>query len=136
MARDLGPARPEDVGLSSAGLAKVDAAVQRLIDRGVLAGAVTLVARHGLVVHTNAMGQKDMASGEPLKTDTIFRIFSMTKPVTGAAMMILHDQGLWAPDDAVAKHLPEFERAKVFAGLDAAGKPRLEAPAMRPPCAS
>jgi CubicO group peptidase (beta-lactamase class C family) len=132
MARDLGPARPEDVGLSSEGLAKVDAAVQRLIDRGVLAGAVTLVARHGLVVHTNAMGQKDMASGEPLKTDTIFRIFSMTKPVTGAAMMILHDQGLWLPDDPVAKHLPEFAGAKVFAGLDTAGKPRLEEPGHAP----
>jgi len=127
MARDLGPARPEDVGLSSEAIAKADAAVQRLIDRGVLAGAVTLVARHGRVVHTNAMGAKDMASGEPLMTDTIFRIFSMTKPVTGAAMMVLHDQGLWSPDDAIAKHLPEFAGVKVFAGLDDAGKPRLEA---------
>jgi CubicO group peptidase (beta-lactamase class C family) len=126
MARDLGPATPEDVGLSSEGLAKVDAAVQRLIDRGVLAGAVTLVARHGRVVHTNAMGKKDLESGEPLAVDTMFRIFSMTKPVTGAAMMILHDQGLWSPDDPIAKHLPEFAGAKVFAGLDAAGKPRLE----------
>jgi CubicO group peptidase (beta-lactamase class C family) len=127
MARDLGPARPEDVGLSSEAIAKADGAVQRLIDRGVLAGAVTLVARHGRIVHTNAMGLKDMASGEVLKTDTIFRIFSMTKPVTGAAMMILHDQGLWSPDDPIAKHLPEFAGVKVFAGLDAAGKPRLEA---------
>jgi CubicO group peptidase (beta-lactamase class C family) len=126
MARDLGPARPEDVGLSSEAIAKADGAVQRLIDRGVLAGAVTLVARHGRVVHTNAMGLKDMASGEVLRTDTIFRIFSMTKPVTGAAMMILHDQGLWSPDDAIAKHLPEFAGVKVFAGLDAAGEPRLE----------
>ncbi len=128
MIRDLGPARPEEVGLSSEGLAKVDAAVQRLIDRGVLAGAVTLVARHGRTVHTNAMGKKDLASGEPLATDTIFRIFSMTKPVTGAAMMILHDAGLWSPDDPIAKHLPEFDGVKVFAGLDEAGKPRLEAP--------
>jgi CubicO group peptidase (beta-lactamase class C family) len=89
---------------------------------------VTLVARHGRVVHTNAMGAKDMASGEVLRTDTIFRIFSMTKPVTGAAMMILHDAGLWSPDDAIAKHLPEFAAVKVFAGLDAAGKPQLEEP--------
>src|ERR1019366_5719848 len=96
-------ATPEDVGLSSEGLARVDAAVQRLIDRGVLAGAVTLVGRHGRVAHTNAMGQKDMASGEPLAVDTMFRIFSMTKPVTGAAMMILHDRGLWAPDNPIAK---------------------------------
>jgi CubicO group peptidase (beta-lactamase class C family) len=128
MARDLGPARPEDVGLASEGLARVDAAVQRLIDRGVLAGAVTLVARHGRVVHTNAMGKKDMASGEPLAVDTMFRIFSMTKPVTGAAMMILHDQGLWQPDDPIAKHLPEFEGVQVFVGLDEDGKARTEAP--------
>src|ERR1700744_3428060 len=135
MARDLGPARPEDVGLSSEGLANVDAKVQRLMDRGVVAGAVTLLARHGRVVHTNAMGSKDLASGEPLMTDTIFRIFSMTKPVPAVAMMILHDQGLWSPDDPIAKHLPEFEGVKVFAGLDDAGKPRLEdaehAPTMR-----
>jgi CubicO group peptidase (beta-lactamase class C family) len=128
MARDLGPARPEDVGLSSEGLAKVDAAVQRLIDRGVLAGAVTLVARHGRVVHTNAMGKKDLESGEPLAVDTMFRIFSMTKPVTGAAMMILHDRGLWSPDDPIAKHLPEFEGVQVFVGLDEDGKARTEAP--------
>jgi CubicO group peptidase (beta-lactamase class C family) len=124
MARDLGPGTPEDVGLSSEGLVKVDAAVQRLIDRGVLAGAVTLVARHGRVVHTNAMGKKDLASGEPLAVDTMFRIFSMTKPVTGAAMMILHDRGLWSPDDPIAKHLPEFEGVRVFDGLDDAGKAR------------
>src|SRR5665213_577238 len=128
MARDLGPATPEDVGLSSEGLARVDAAVQRLIDRGVLAGAVTLVARHGRVVRTNAMGKKDMASGEPLAADTMFRIFSMTKPVTGAAMMILHDQGLWQPDDPIAKHLPEFEGVQVFVGLDEDGKARTVAP--------
>jgi CubicO group peptidase (beta-lactamase class C family) len=124
MARDLGPATPEDVGLSSEGLARVDAAVQRLIDRGVLAGAVTLVARHGRVVHTNAMGRKDLETGEPLAVDTMFRIFSMTKPVTGAAMMILHDRGLWSPDDPIARHLPEFEGVQVFDGLGEDGKPR------------
>ena len=132
MARDLGPATPEEVGLSSEGLAKVDASVQRLIDRGVLAGAVTLVARHGRVVHTNAMGLKDIESGEALSTDTIFRIFSMTKPVTGAAMMILHDQGLWSPDDPIAKHLPEFEGVTVFAGLGADGAVRTEDPGHPP----
>src|SRR5665213_421477 len=69
-----------------------------------------------------------MASGEPLAADTMFRIFSMTKPVTGAAMMILHDQGLWSPDDPIAKHLPEFEGVQVFAGLDEDGKARTVAP--------
>jgi CubicO group peptidase (beta-lactamase class C family) len=126
MLRDLGPAKPEDVGLSSEGIAHVDAGVQRLIDKGVLAGAVTLVARHGRIVHTHAMGLKDKESREPLATDTMFRIFSMTKPVTGTAMMILHDEGRWSPDDPIAKHLPEFAGVKVFAGFDANGRPRTE----------
>jgi CubicO group peptidase (beta-lactamase class C family) len=135
MARDLQPARPEDVGLSTKGIAQADAAIQGLIDQGVLAGAVTTVARHGRVVHTNAMGRKDLASGEALATDTLFRIFSMTKPVTGTAMMILHDRGLWSPDDPIAKHLPEFEGVKVLVRLDDDGEPQVEeaghAPTMR-----
>ena len=127
MARDLGPARPEDVGLSSEGLARIDGFLQGMIDSGDLAGAVTLVARHGQVVHTNTLGKKNVASGEPLKLDTIFRIFSMTKPVTGTAMMILHDEGRWKPEDPIARHLPEFKDVGVFAGLDAAGEPILDA---------
>jgi CubicO group peptidase (beta-lactamase class C family) len=113
--RTLQPAAPEQVGLSSAGLKRIDAALQALIDKGELAGAVTLVGRRGRLVHTSAMGKKDLASGEPLKTDTIFRIFSMTKPVTGVAMMILHDQGLWRPEDPICKHLPAFEGLEVAA---------------------
>ena len=132
MTRTLEPAKPEDVGLSTAGIADVDAAVQRLIDEGVLAGAVTLVARHGRLVHTNAMGRKDKDSGEPLAIDTLFRIFSMTKPVTGTAMMILHDEGRWSPDDPIARHLPEFDGVKVFAGLKDNGEPLLEDAAHAP----
>ena len=128
MARDLGPARPEDVGLSSAGLAAIDSAIRGYIDQGVLAGAVTLVARHGRTVHTNAMGRKDLASGEPLHLDTLFRIFSMTKPVTAAAMMMLYDEDRWRPDDPIAKHLPELAGLEVSAGVDADGQIKLEAP--------
>jgi len=120
----LTPARPEDVGLSPEGLAAVDAAVQGQIDRGELAGAVTLVARHGKLVHLNTLGVKDIVTGEPLASDTLFRIYSMTKPVTAAAMMILYDRGLWAPDDPIAKHLPEFAGVQVFAGLDDKGQAR------------
>ncbi len=128
MARDLGPARPEEVGLSGDGLARIDAAIVKLIDGGELAGAVTLVARHGKIVHANAMGAKDLASGEPLSIDTLFRIFSMTKPVTGVAMMILHDEGLWRPEDPISRHLPEFAGVKVWAGRNGAGDAVLEAP--------
>jgi CubicO group peptidase (beta-lactamase class C family) len=122
----LGEGSLEDAGLTAAGLARVDAALGELIAAGELAGAVTLVARHGKVVHRSVQGLKDLASAEPLAHDTIFRIYSMTKPVTAAAMMILHDQGLWSPDDPIAKHLPEFAEVK---GPDGAAP--AHAPTMR-----
>jgi CubicO group peptidase (beta-lactamase class C family) len=123
-----GITRPEDVGLSSAGLDAVDAAIGSYVENGTLAGAVTLVARSGRIARVTTLGMKDLENGEPMAMDTIFRIFSMTKPVTGTAMMILHDEGKWKADDPIAWHLPELEGLKVFAGLDAAGKPLLEEP--------
>jgi CubicO group peptidase (beta-lactamase class C family) len=112
MSEILSAAEPETVGLSSDGLARVDRYLAELVDAKVLPGAVTLVARRGKVVHRSVYGCKDLASGEPLSQDTIFRIYSMTKPVTAVAMMILHDQGLWSPEDPIAKHLPEFAAVK------------------------
>jgi len=117
MSEVLNAAKPEDVGLSTAGLARVDAALAELIAAKQLAGAVTLVARRGKIVHRSAQGLKDIAAGEPLANDTIFRIYSMTKPVTAVAMMILFDRGLWSPDDAIAKHLPEFAGVRVMTGV-------------------
>ena len=128
MSRDLAPATPQSVGLKPEGLAKIDAYLQDFVDKGVLAGAVTLVARHGKQVHTSVTGKKDLESGEPLALDTIFRVFSMTKPVTGVAMMILHDEGRWSPDDPIAKHLPELKGLRVFDGLDEGGQPKTVAP--------
>lgn len=125
MSRDLATATPADAGLSAQGLAAIDAYLQKLIDKGVVAGLVTLTARHGKVAHVSTLGKKDLATGEPMAVDTMFRIFSMTKPVTAVAMMILHDQGLWSPDDPISKHLPAFAGAKVFGGLGADGKPKL-----------
>jgi CubicO group peptidase (beta-lactamase class C family) len=118
-------ARPEDVGLSSAGLDHVDAGLQELIDKGELAGAVTLVARHGRVARRSVLGLNNIEHRSRLATDTIFRIYSMTKPVTAVAMMILHDQGLWKPDDPIAKYLPAFADSRVVA--DDADPPMLVA---------
>ena len=120
-------ANPEAAGLSSAGLDRVDAGLQELIDKGELAGAVTLVARHGRVARRRVLGLNNLEHKTPLAEDTIFRIYSMTKPVTAVAMMILHDQGLWKPQDPIAKYLPAFAGAQVFAGLDDAGAPKLVA---------
>lgn len=111
---------PEAVGLSSAGLARIDQALADIIAAKELPGAVTLVARHGKIIHRSAQGLKNLASGEALSHDTIFAIFSMTKPVTAAAMMVLYDQGRWSPDDPIAKHLPTLAGLKGpnGAGLD------------------
>ncbi len=123
-AEDLVTATPESVGLSMPALQRIDAWLEDLVDDGTLAGVVTVVARRGKTVHTLVAGKKDLDSGEPLAFDTIFRIFSMTKPVTGVAMSICLDEGRWQPDDLIEKHLPGFGKAGVFAGLDAAGKPK------------
>jgi CubicO group peptidase (beta-lactamase class C family) len=115
----------EALGLSAAGLARVDAALGELIAAGELAGASLLVARHGRVVHRALLGLKDLAAGEPLARDTIFRIYSMTKPVMAAAMMILRDRGLWSPDDLLAKHLPEFADVRMLDGSPPATPPTM-----------
>ncbi len=128
MERDLSRAEPAEVGLSAEGLGRIDAALAGLIGQGELAGAVTLVARHGRIVHQSAQGMKDLAAGERLRADTIFRIFSMTKPVTAAAMMILHDEGRWRPEDPIAKILPAFADVTVFGGVDGDGRVRRLAP--------
>ncbi|HEY2659809.1 MAG TPA: serine hydrolase domain-containing protein [Caulobacteraceae bacterium] len=122
MDRNLSPAEPADVGLSAAGLARIDAALNALIGQGELAGVVTLAARHGRVVHRCAQGLRDLATAEPLTLDTIFRIFSMTKPVTAAAMMILHDEGRWRLEDPIARFLPAFADVKVFGGVAQDGR--------------
>jgi CubicO group peptidase (beta-lactamase class C family) len=103
---------PEAEGLDSAGLARIDRFLEGLVAEGELAGAVTLVARRGRIVHRSVTGVKNLATQEPVTADTIFRIFSMTKPITAVAMMILFERGLWSPDDPIAKHLPEFADVK------------------------
>lgn len=115
----------EVVGLSATGLDAVDAAVQAQVDAGRIAGAITLVARHGRIGRVSSFGVDDLATGKPVAEDTIFRIFSMTKPVTATAMMILHDQGLWHEDDPIALHLPELAHVQVLAGTEDDGTPIL-----------
>lgn len=109
---------PEAVGLASAGLDAVDALVQAHVDTGEIAGALTLVARHGRIARISNLGLDDIAEGRRFAEDTIFRIFSMTKPITGTAMMILRDEGRWAPEDPIARHLPELADLRVYAGDD------------------
>lgn len=132
---DLTVVKPESVGFSSERLERLHALIQGEIDKKQLAGAVTILARHGKVVEYRTYGKKDLASGAPMTKDTIFRDYSMTKPVTGVAMMILYEEGKWQPSDPIAKYVPEFAHLKVFKGMDADGKMILadpdHAPTMR-----
>ena len=89
--------KPESLGFSSERLGRLHDAMQRPVDEKNLAGVVTLLMRHGKLVEQRSYGVKDMASGAPMTNDTIFRIYSMTKPVTGVAMMILYEEGKWHP---------------------------------------
>ncbi|NQE64984.1 serine hydrolase [Caulobacter sp. RHG1] len=124
-------AKPEDVGFNAERLKRLDEHMQSMVTNGQVAGAVTLLARHGRVVHTKAFGQR-VLGGPPMPVNAIFRIRSETKPVTGVAMMILYEQGLWKLDDPITKHVPEFANLRIAAGVDAEGKPVL-APISRPP---
>ena len=123
---------PETVGFDPARLARLDAYMQKVVADGRVAGMTTFLARHGKVVRFETYGKKSLATGEPITKDTIFRIYSMTKPVTGVAMMILFEEGRWRLDDPVTWYVPEFKTLKVLKGVDGNGKPILEDMA-RPP---
>jgi CubicO group peptidase (beta-lactamase class C family) len=129
---DMTLTKPESVGFSPERLERLHALMQQVVDQKQLPGAVTLLARHGKVVDYRTYGMRDAASGAPMMRDTIFRAFSMTKPVTGVAMMLLYEQGKWLPSDPIAKYIPEFAHLKVCKGVDAAGNMILEDP-IHPP---
>ena len=131
-ALDMTPVKPESVGFSSERLDRLHAAIQEEIDQKKLAGAITLLARHGKVVDYRTYGMRDLAAAAPMTKDTIFRDYSMTKPVTGVAMMILYEQGKWLPSDPISKYIPEFAHLKVFNGFDATGKMLLADPTHPP----
>jgi CubicO group peptidase (beta-lactamase class C family) len=99
----------------------IAAALDPDVAKGQLAGYVTILMKDGKPVATTARGHADIATRRPLAKDNIFRIFSMTKPVTGAALMILHDRGKWKFSDPIAKFLPELANLRVYRSVDAAG---------------
>lgn len=112
-AAELAAARPESAGMSSARLAHLTSGMKELADQGQLSGVVTMVARDGRLVHFETAGKRDVSSGAPMKKDSIFRIYSMSKPITGVAMMMLFEQGKWQLNDPVSKHIPEFANLQV-----------------------
>ena len=124
--RDMAPATPESVGISSDRVKRIDTFMKQWVDQGRLAGIVTLLTRHGKVVNVTANGRKDIRNADPIQRDSIFRIYSMTKPVTGVAMMMLFEEGKWRLNDPVSRYIPEFAKLKVYAGENPDGSPKLE----------
>jgi len=104
---------PEDAGMSSQRLHRIHEAIQRHIDAGEISGAVTLVARRGHIVHFEAHGLMDLESKRPMEKDAIFHLASMTKPITGAAVLMMMEEGKLRLSDPVSKFLPEFKNPKV-----------------------
>ena len=115
-AQGLPTARPEEVGMSSDRLERIGSLTQAYVNEGKLPGVSTLVARRGKVVHFQQVGMMDMEAGKEMRPDTIFRLYSMTKPITGVAVMILYEEGRFLLDDPVSRYLPEFQGLKVYLG--------------------
>ncbi|MBC7983259.1 MAG: beta-lactamase family protein [Candidatus Obscuribacterales bacterium] len=103
----------EKTGFSTQGLAALDAKMKEAVDKNEVAGIVSLLVRHGQVAAFNAHGVQSYASGAPMTKDTLFRIYSMTKPVTGVALMQLYEKGLWKLDEPITKFVPELANLKV-----------------------
>lgn len=114
LAAGLEEARPEKAGFSGERLDKIMEFVRRDIEAGKLVGVVTMVARHGRIVHYEAAGNYGLDDDRPMDRDALFRIYSMTKPVTTVAAMMLYEEGLFQLGDPVSKYLPEFEKQTIL----------------------
>lgn len=121
-------AAPEALGLSPSALQRMDPALQAFVDSGHVGGVYAVIARHGRTGYERTFGWRNVARREPLRRDDVFRIYSMTKPVTAVGLLRLVDQGRVALDDPVSRYIPAFADVKVFAGGTAAD-PVLEDPA-------
>jgi CubicO group peptidase (beta-lactamase class C family) len=129
----LNPASsPEALGFDAQRLAKLDAYMAKAVADGRVAGMSTLLARHGQVVSEKMYGVASLATGAPMTKDTIVRLYSMSKPITGVAMMMLFEDGRWQLDDPITKFVPEFKALKVMSGADENGRRSIQ-DMQRPP---
>lgn len=112
-------ADPEELGFSTERLTRINDFMKRYVDEGKVAGFVTLVARRGEIAYLDKFGYQDIAAETPMQLDSIFRIYSMTKPIASMALMMLYEEALFNLTDAVSQYIPAFEDAKVW-GADGA----------------
>ena len=120
-AAELPRAVPEDVGLSSERLARIDEVLGAGVEAGEIPGFVAMVARHGKIAYFKAVGTQDPETGQPMTRDSIFRVYSMTKPFTSVAAMILVEEGRLRLSDPVGKYLPELAELQAAVNADDAG---------------
>ena len=113
-ADDLKKAKPESVGMSSDRLELIKPYMQAYVDNDELAGVVTLIARKGKIVHFEEVGKLNLETGKKLKKDSLFRIYSMTKPIVTTAAMMLYEEGKFQLTDPVSMYLPAFKGVKVL----------------------
>ena len=118
-AQSLPEASPESVGLSSARLVRATDDLQKRIDAGDIAGVVAAVVRNGKLVYFEALGKSDLESHRPMERNALFRMYSMTRPITSLAAMILWEEEKFQLDDPISKYLPEFESQRVFVDASA-----------------
>ena len=123
--RDFSFVAPSEVGLSAERLKRLDDGLQAMVDDGKLAGVVTLLARHGKIAFVDVAGVQDIESQRPMSRDSIFRIYSMTKPIVGVAMMMLYEEGKWRLNDPVSQFIPEFAALRVYEGDNPDGSMKL-----------
>jgi CubicO group peptidase (beta-lactamase class C family) len=112
-AQGISPVAPADVGLSKERLDRIKPAIEKMVSQNRLAGGIGLIARRGKIAYFDTYGMADKESGKPMPKDAIFRIFSMTKAVTGVAVMILYEEGRFTLTDPVSRYLPEFATMRV-----------------------
>ncbi len=105
---------PENVGISTARLGRIAPVMQRWVDDGKIPGALTMIAREGRLVHFEKFGMQDIAATKPIEFDTIFRIYSMTKPITSIAVMMLYEKGHFQLTTPVSEFIPTFKEMQVY----------------------
>jgi CubicO group peptidase (beta-lactamase class C family) len=105
---------PAEVGFDAARLARIDSHFARYVDDGLLPGWLALVSRGGRIVHLSTYGQRDVEASLPVEVDSLFRIYSMTKPITSVAAMMLYEEGLFELKDPVSRFIPSFDDLRVY----------------------
>lgn len=130
-AAEIPVAAPETEGFAPDRLSRLTAKMHAYVDQGGTAGVITLVARRGRIVHFDVYGNADVEDGMPLKADSLFRMYSMTKPITSTALLMLYEEGRFQLDDPLEKYFPEFKDLKVYVS-GSGDAMQLQAPGRKP----